>query len=87
MEEHGDNHVVCPRCGDPMWGDEGQVHAEAELAWPPQRVAVLHGEQVENTAAFEQASWRTFPADDDVAERIPDVVLSSPCAEREDPSD
>ena len=24
VEEHGDEHAVCPRCGDPMWGDEGQ---------------------------------------------------------------
>ena len=21
----GDNHAACPRCGDPMWGDAGQV--------------------------------------------------------------
>ena len=24
VEQTGDVHTVCPRCGDPMWGDEGQ---------------------------------------------------------------
>ena len=24
LEESSDSHIVCPRCGDPMWGDEGQ---------------------------------------------------------------
>ena len=24
VEESGDAHTRCPRCGDPMWGDEGQ---------------------------------------------------------------
>ena len=24
LEESGDGHTTCPRCGDPMWADEGQ---------------------------------------------------------------
>ena len=24
LEETGDGHTTCPRCGNPMWGDEGQ---------------------------------------------------------------
>ena len=56
--------------GFELTNDKGQVHAEAELAWPMRRVAVLRGEQAEEAAAFEEAGWRTYPADDGIAERI-----------------
>ena len=59
-----------PEVGLELTDGKGQVLAEAELAWPTQRVAVLHGEQAENTAAFEEAGWRTYPAAGDVAERV-----------------
>ena len=47
-----------PEVGFELADDKGEVLAEAELAWPKERVAVLHGEQTENVAAFEQAGWR-----------------------------
>ena len=56
--------------------DKGEVLAEAELAWPTQRVAVLHGEQAESATAFEEAGWRAYSADDDVAERVIDGLAA-----------
>ena len=49
--------------------DQGQVVAEAELAWEDERVAVLLLDQEDS--AFNEASWRTFPADEpELATRI-----------------
>ena len=53
-----------PEAGFEFAEDKSEVQAEAKLAWPKERVAVLHGERVENTAAFEQVGWRTLAADD-----------------------
>ena len=47
-----------PQLGFELADDNGEVLAEAELAWPTERVAVLHGEQAENGVVFEQAGWR-----------------------------
>ena len=46
--------------------------AEAELAWPKQRLAVLHGKQADGAAAFEEAGWRVYAAADggELAERV-----------------
>ena len=48
------------------------VLAEAELAWPKQRLAVLHGKQADGAAAFEEAGWRVYSAADggELAERV-----------------
>ena len=56
-------------------GRKGQVLAEAELAWPTQRVALLHGEQAEEAATFERAGWAAYSDDSALAERvIKDIV-------------
>ena len=63
--------LPAPEMGFELTDDKGEVQAEAELAWPKERVAVLHGEQGENTAAFERGGWQTFSPDEEaVAERI-----------------
>ena len=60
-----------PEVGLELADGKGQVLAEAELAWPTQRVAVLHGEQADEAAAFEQAGWRVLSiAEDALAERV-----------------
>ena len=43
----------------------GLVLAEAELAWAKHRVAVLHSEQAEKAAPFEQAGWQVCSVGDD----------------------
>ena len=63
--------LPAPDVGFELTDDKGEVQAEAELAWPKERVAVLHGEQGENTAAFERGGWLMFSPDEEaVAERI-----------------
>ena len=59
-----------PEVGFELTDGREQVLAEAELAWPTKRVAVLHDEQIEKAALFEHEGWRTYPSDDDVAERV-----------------
>ena len=54
--------LPAPEVGFELTDGKGQVLAEAELAWPTQRVAVLHGEQAEEAAAFEEAGWRVLSA-------------------------
>ncbi len=51
--------------GHELAGTAGLVLAEAELAWPRQQVAVLHGEQTVGTAAFEHAGWRVYSTGED----------------------
>ena len=64
-----------PEVGYELAGTAGRVLAEAELAWPGQQVAVLHGEQTVGAAAFEHAGWRVYSTGedgDDLAERVLD---------------
>ena len=39
---------------------KGKVLAEAELAWPTERVAVLQDDQPDTRATFMQAGWRLY---------------------------
>ena len=57
-----------PVVGFELTDARDKVLAEAELAWPTKRVAVLRDEQIEKAALFEQEGWRTYPYD--VAERV-----------------
>ena len=70
MRQWAAAHLLALEVGFELTDGKGQVLAEAELAWPAQRVAVLHGEQSEKEAAFEQAGWRAYLAEDDVAGRV-----------------
>ena len=38
----------------------GRVVAEADLAWPGRRIAVLTEVQAEDRSAFEDQGWRVF---------------------------
>lgn len=57
-----------PVVGFELTDARDKVLAEAELAWPTKRVAVLRDEQIEKAALFEQEGWRTYPYD--MAERV-----------------
>ena len=59
-----------PVVGLELGDDNDEVLAEAELAWPAQRIAVLHGEQVEKSPLFERRGWHACSFDDSTAERI-----------------
>ena len=59
-----------PEVGFELADDKDEVLAEAELAWPTQRIAVLYGEQVEKAPLFERRGWRAYSFDDSTAERI-----------------
>ena len=71
MRQWAATGLPAPDMGFELTDDKGEVQAEAELAWPKERVAVLHGEQAENTAAFERGGWQMFSPDEEaVADRI-----------------
>ena len=71
MRQWAATGLPAPDVGFELTDDKGEVQAEAELAWPKERVAVLHGEQAENTAAFERGGWQVcFAEEEAVAERI-----------------
>ena len=49
-----------PEVGFELADGQGQVLAEAELAWPPERVAVLQDDQADARATFTHADWRVY---------------------------
>ena len=65
MQNWAANGLPAPEVGYELADDAGRVQAEAELAWPKQRVAVLHGDQAEKAALFEQAGWQTYSVGED----------------------
>jgi len=56
-----ENHPE-PVVGFGLEDDEGIVVAEAELAWPDQRVAALFEDQ-DGKEAFDQSNWKVFDAE------------------------
>jgi len=64
-----------PEVGFELAGDRGAVIAEAELAWPDRRIAILLPVQGGSAAAFAGAGWRVFDSDDDtLCEAIADAL-------------
>ena len=49
-----------PENGYEIQDDQGRVCAEAELAWPSKKVAVLLPEQSEAEAIFQERGWKVF---------------------------
>ena len=78
MQNWAANGLPAPEVGYELADDAGRVQAEAELAWPKQRVAVLHGDQAEKSALFEQAGWQAYSVGEDGegTERIVNSVRS-----------
>lgn len=59
-----------PEPGYELAAEDGEVIAEAELAWPTSRVAVLLPERAAERHLFEDRGWRTFSAEQDVFELL-----------------
>ncbi|MEN8166456.1 MAG: hypothetical protein ABFR65_03145, partial [Pseudomonadota bacterium] len=55
---------VIPTVGYELQNHDGEVIAEAELAWPEHRVAGLLDEQDEFLSIFQSAGWRAFRLDE-----------------------
>ena len=53
-----------PEVGFELADQRGQVLAEAELAWPPERVAVLEDDRADARARFAHAGWRVYSLGD-----------------------
>ncbi len=69
MEELAAKGIPPPEVGFELAGPEGEVVAEAELAWETERGAVLLAPEAQQP--FAEAGWRTFPADaSDLTEAI-----------------
>jgi len=49
-----------PEVGYELEGPDGRCRAEAQLAWPGSKVAVLLRGEPADTAAFEESGWRVF---------------------------
>lgn len=60
----GEKGLPLPVVGYELQDEQGRVCAEAELAWPVKKVAVLMTSQKEGVEAFESRDWRVFDADD-----------------------
>ena len=54
-----------PDAGFELTGDRGAVIAEAVLAWPAHRIAVLLPDQKAHAAAFEARGWQVFESGDE----------------------
>lgn len=57
--------LPAPEVGLELADDRGVVLAEAELAWPAAKAAVLLAEGEADAAAFAAAGWRVLAADAD----------------------
>ncbi len=60
----GQNRKPLPEVGFELQDDQGRVCAEAELAWPSKKLAVLLPEQQDAAAAFKAQGWKVFSVDD-----------------------
>ena len=74
MKHWSELGLPIPEVGFELDGPGGRVIAEAELAWPGQKVAVLLPEQEPCKRQFEKAGWRVL---DGAAEGIVDVVAAA----------
>ncbi len=64
-----------PEVGYELVGADGAVAAEAELAWPARRVALVHEDHPDGLEAFEQQGWEASPLADAVAD--PDLFADT----------
>ena len=71
MEQWSALGLAVPEAGYELTGPAGRVIAEAEVAWPERRVAILLHEQRECATAFESEGWRVFHHEsDDFSEAV-----------------
>ena len=54
---------LLPEVGYELQDEQGRVCAEAELAWPSKKLAVLVPERMEASAEFQAQGWKVYSAD------------------------
>lgn len=69
-----EHSLPLPVVGHELTDQQGRVSADAELAWPSQKVAVLLPERMEATEAFKAAGWKVFSVAD-LADQQPLLVF------------
>ncbi len=62
-----------PEVGYELQDEHGRVRAEAELAWPSKKVALLLPEQSEAEADFTAQGWKVFSTED-VQQKLLDTL-------------
>jgi len=63
-DEHG---LPLPINGHELQDEQGRVCAEAELAWPSKKLAVILSERDESAQVFEDGGWKVFVGDGAIA--------------------
>ena len=53
-----------PEVGFELEDGTGEIVAEAELAWPRERVAVLRDDQADERTTFSRADWHVYSIGD-----------------------
>ena len=74
MEQWSALGLPVPEAGFELIGQAERVIAEAELAWPDRRVAVLRPEQLEWTTLFTDAGWKVV---EEGTESFVDMIVAS----------
>ncbi|MGU1495528.1 DEAD/DEAH box helicase [Pseudomonas aeruginosa] len=70
--------VSAPVPGFELLDEKQRVLAEAELAWPSQRVAVFLPEFAETLSVFEQQGWHCFVADgEELPEPLTNILMET----------
>lgn len=59
-----DQGLPLPTVGHELQDEKGCVCAEAELAWPAKKLAVLLAERMDRAADFHKQGWKVFSAED-----------------------
>ena len=62
------NGKQLPENGFELQDDQGRIYAEAELAWPSKKLAVVLLETPGAVAAFEAKGWKVYSIEDLVAQ-------------------
>ena len=63
--------------GFELTNDQGQVIAEAEVAWHQEMVALLRTDQQEFKEIFDAAGWKAYVADCGIVTEIEDALSQS----------
>jgi hypothetical protein len=65
----GEQGKPLPEVGYELQDEQGRVCAEAELAWPARKIAVVVPESQEAAEAFKSQGWNVFSVDDLAAQK------------------
>jgi DEAD/DEAH box helicase domain-containing protein len=64
LEAWADKNRPIPEIGFELEDSKGQVCAQAELAWPQKKVALILPDEAENISAFEAGGWKVLSLSD-----------------------